>query len=125
MAVKFRKDLARLLRDLKTCGYPVTRVVQVPGAHARTTDLILAGGLRVNWDAVTGRIWAEGPQPAREKLDRLLRRLYHPSWWVRAWTRRFQALVAPFRSRDDEMDAAPTEQEPRQAQGPAEQISSA
>jgi len=82
-------------------------VEQIPGAQARTTDVILTQGLMVSWDAVTGRLWAEGPQPEREKLDRILRRLYHPSWWVRACTRRYEGLISRLRSAGSPTDTAP------------------
>lgn len=119
MAVKFRKDLPRLIRDLQACGYPVLRVEQIPGAQARTTDVILPNGLMVSWDAVTGRVWAEGPQPTREKLDRILRRLYHPSGWVRACTRRYEGLVSRLRS-DGSPTATASDDEPALTETPPE-----
>lgn len=83
MAVRFRKNLATLVRDLGRGGFPVRLVENVSGARGRSADLYLHNDVVVSWDPYSQTIWPEGPHAHCRRVETYLRALYESPWLAR------------------------------------------
>jgi hypothetical protein len=84
MAVKFRKNLSSLVRDLSRGGFGVKLVDNISGGRGRHADVHLYNNVVVSWDPHSKTVWAEGPHKNVERVERYLRGLYEKRGLKRA-----------------------------------------
>ncbi|PTY05601.1 hypothetical protein DB347_14615 [Opitutaceae bacterium EW11] len=97
MAVRFRKNLATLVRDLGRGGFPVRLVENVSGARGRSADLYLYNDVVVSWDPYSQTIWPEGPHSHCRRVETYLRALYEGRWFARKCLTSWFVMTATIR----------------------------
>jgi hypothetical protein len=97
MAVRFRKNLSTLVRDLGRAGYSVRLVENVSGARGRSADLYLTNDVVVSWDPYSQCIWPEGPHERCRKVETYLRAIYEGKWLRRKCMGVWYAATASLR----------------------------